>query len=225
MITNDELELLKGISVKDIKKYRPDLFSDNKKEKTYTEKEMPSKTSNGSKDRASFLFVFLFFVTEIALLLGVMFYDFELLPDDRLIHYLALTWGMSVLWCCLPDGKLKKSGQIIVFSIIPLCEFVIVQLLGICDLWGLLFLFVYAVFLIIKYDLDFARFDTKAELQEQNVLEDDKKRRRKKNMKTIIILIGIFFLLGIFGVLIYYAGNYVFAILIILALMKAGIMK
>lgn len=156
MITKDELELLKGISAKDIKKYRPDLFSDYKKEKTYIEKTVSTETNNGNKDRASFLFVLLIFAIEVALFFGVMFYDHDLITPGRIVHYVIfICGGMSCIWGYLPNGKLNIRNQVFVFSIIPLCEFFLIQLLGLSNWWGLLFFFVYAVILGIKFDMDF----------------------------------------------------------------------
>lgn len=156
MLTKDELEILNRISSKDIKKYRPDLFSDNKKDKTYTEKEVPAKTSNGSKDRASFLFVLFIFAIEVALFFGAMFYDYELITGGRAAHYiLFICGGMASIWGYLPDGKLSIKSQVLVFSIIPLCEFMLIQLLGLSNWWGVLLFFVYAIILSKIFDMDF----------------------------------------------------------------------
>ena len=73
MIKQEELEILKRISDKDIKKYRPELFSNNEKEKNYKERKLSNEKKDDSKDRASFSFVLLVFTIEIALLLGVLF--------------------------------------------------------------------------------------------------------------------------------------------------------
>ena len=156
MIKQEELEILKRISDKDIKKYRPELFSNNEKEKNYKERKLSNEKKDDSKDRASFSFVLLVFTIEIALLLGVLFFNSELITTGRMIHYLLFICGlMCALWGYLPNGKLKIKSQLFVFAIIPLCEFVFVQLLGISNWWGVLFIFVYIVLLAYIFDMDF----------------------------------------------------------------------
>ena len=74
----------------------------------------------------------------------------------QMIHYLLFICGlMCALWGYLPNGKLKIKSQLFVFAIIPLCEFVFVQLLGISNWWGVLFIFVYIVLLAYIFDMDF----------------------------------------------------------------------
>jgi hypothetical protein len=63
--------------------------------------------------------------------------------------------GMCGLWGYLPDGKLTMKYQILFFAVIPLCEFILVQLLGISNWWGVLFYFVYAAILGNIFDMDF----------------------------------------------------------------------
>ena len=117
----------------------------------------PDKKAGGtSKYKAPFLLVLLIFVIEVALLFGTMFYDYELITLGRTVHYLMFVCGgMCALWGYLPDGKLTIKYQILFFTIIPLCEFFLVQLLGISNWWGVLFYFVYGAILGILFDMDF----------------------------------------------------------------------
>lgn len=115
-----------------------------------------NKTGGISKYRAPFLIVLLIFVIEVALFAITMFYNDELITMGRAVHYVMFVCGgMCALWGYLPDGKLTMKYQILFFSIIPLFEFILVQLLGISNWWGILFYFVYGAILGKKFDMDF----------------------------------------------------------------------
>lgn len=68
--------------------------------------------------------------------------------------------------------------------------------------------------------------EQKEERERQEKLEEEKKRKREKTNETIWAVIGSIVVLGIIIAIFSGGGeNYLFAIVIILALMKAGIMK
>ena len=89
----------------------------------------------------------------IAILLDIIIH-LPLYTFGRLLHYFVLLYATSLVWSSLPEGKLSRLWQIILFSIIPLTEFFLLNILGYSNLWGLLFLALYHGILAVILDID-----------------------------------------------------------------------
>lgn len=74
----------------------------------------------------------------------------------RIIHFIYLVPSMSFLWWNLPNGKIIKPVQILLFFVIPISEFILINISGISNWWGMLYICVYYLILIfaLDYDLD-----------------------------------------------------------------------
>lgn len=153
MASREEIEILKKISSDDIKKYRPDLFSSHSDIPYLNEDDEISTDESSKKHAGCGIYIIISLV-----LIGLLFILIPIAPNlftqGRIYHYLML-WGMmSLLWFQLPDGELTARGQLVIFCIIPLLEFLFIQLLGISNWWGLLFIIAYGVIISIKYNID-----------------------------------------------------------------------
>lgn len=155
MPTKEEIELLKNMSVDDIKKYRPDLnVKANKAIKQDSSIKSDDVDATSLKKRAGCGTYFLISSIAIVLLFMIIVIDHDIITSGRMYHYLFL-WGiMSLLWFELPDGQLSSKGQFVVFVAIPVIEFITVQLLGISNWFGLLFIIIYGAILCIVYKID-----------------------------------------------------------------------
>ena len=89
----------------------------------------------------------------IASVVGICFY-LPLLSYGRIIHYLILCYFMLWLWSSLYDGKIEQRWQLLFFALIPNIEFFAINILGLSNWWGILFLLVYSIVLSIIYDID-----------------------------------------------------------------------
>lgn len=89
----------------------------------------------------------------IAFVVAICFY-LPLLSYGRIIHYMILGYFMLWLWSSLYDGRLEQRWQLLLFAIIPNIEFFLINILGISNWWGLLFLLVYSVVISIIFDID-----------------------------------------------------------------------
>lgn len=78
----------------------------------------------------------------IALLLDLLCHV-PLYTFGRLLHYFVLVYFTFLAWSGLTEGKLSKFWQVLLFSIIPLTEFFLINMLGYSNLWGYLFLVLY----------------------------------------------------------------------------------
>lgn len=78
----------------------------------------------------------------MALLLD-LFFNVPLYTFGRLLHYFVLLYGTALAWSGLPEGKLSKFWQVLLFSIIPLTEFFLINMLGYSNLFGVLFIALY----------------------------------------------------------------------------------
>ena len=155
MATKEQIEILKSLSVDDIKKYRPDLNVEAVEDADKASLTESNNEDNSSlKKRAGCGSFFLISFIVIALLFIFTFINPHAVTTGRLYHYLFL-WGMmSLLWFELPDGQLSPIGQFVVFVGIPFIEFILVQLLGISNGFGLLFIIIYGVILCLIYKID-----------------------------------------------------------------------
>ena len=157
MLTKEEKDILNRLSADDIKKYRPDIFSEEDEElscKANNLSENEAEQNIDAKAAPGCLFLLIVFGIEVAALMAVLLINHKLLTYGRIYHYCFLLWVSLWVWSCLPEGKLTKKGQIIVFTVIPLVEFMLVQVLGISNWWGMLFVIVYPVVIAQIFDID-----------------------------------------------------------------------
>ena len=78
----------------------------------------------------------------------------HLLTFGRIIHYVNLNYMMLWLWSNLYDGKIEQRWQLLFFALIPNIELFAINILGLSNWWGILFLIVYSVVISIIFDID-----------------------------------------------------------------------
>ena len=84
---------------------------------------------------------------EVAFLVVVfildIYFHLSLYTFGRFMHFFILCYFTLLLWSGLPDGELARKWQVVLFVIIPLLEFFLINLMGISNLWGLIFVAIY----------------------------------------------------------------------------------
>lgn len=100
------------------------------------------------------LFILLFLSLLIDLIFQTNFHDYY--SEGQIVHYIWLILFTSFLWWNLPDGKIVQPVQILLLFIIPISEFILLNISGISNWWGLFFIYIYYLILVIvlDYDLD-----------------------------------------------------------------------
>ena len=95
---------------------------------------------------------------EFALLIVAFVLDIylklPLITMGRVIHYVCLGYLMLWIWSNLYEGRIEQRWQLLFFALIPNIEFFAINILGLSNWWGILFLLVYSIVLSIIYDID-----------------------------------------------------------------------
>ena len=86
-----------------------------------------------------------------------IYFDIPLLSEGRIVHYSLLFFYMIFLWGGLENGRLSQSRQLVIFAIIPLLEFSLINIIGVNNMLGTLFLTIY--FVIVSLYLEIDTFD------------------------------------------------------------------
>ena len=121
---------------------------------------MSASLSNKWQDKSKNGALFFSVVGVEVVFLVVMFildvyFHFPLYTFGRFMHFTILCYFTLLLWSGLQDGELTCKCQVILFVIIPFLEFFVINIIGISNLWGLLFLAIYGGALASIYNIDF----------------------------------------------------------------------
>lgn len=81
-------------------------------------------------------------------------FQYNLYTFGRFLHYFALFYATFLMWSNLPNGKLNRSWQLILFVVVPQIEFFVINKIGISNIWGCLFLILYFGILSVILDIN-----------------------------------------------------------------------
>ena len=89
----------------------------------------------------------MFFILDI-------YYDIPILSEGMFVHYSLLFFYMLFLWSGLEDDRLSQSRQLVVFAVIPLLEFFLINILGIDNMFGTVFLTIYFIIVSLYFEIN-----------------------------------------------------------------------
>ena len=81
-------------------------------------------------------------------------FQYNLYTFGRLLHYFVLFYATFLMWFNLPNGKLSRFWQLILFAIVPQIEFFVTNIIGISNIWVFLFLILYFGILSVISDIN-----------------------------------------------------------------------